>query len=221
MNINEQTIKSTFERLKEYIETEYEPKVSLFNLDTQVLFKKLDEECNRRYKTRKFLSESFDNKAIIKDIRVWFRKFLIVNQMSSLLYYGTATTKEEKDFFIFCSGFNDFHQISHPTAKRKFDELNFDNGNSGEAASILYNTKPSNKKKDNSSELLDLCCFAIGFFTDDLYIAKNNQNNNMNIIILSSRSLPTLEVPLDKVRIFFLIKFIKNNFLKCLGSLGV
>jgi hypothetical protein len=197
MDINEQTITSTFQRLRNYIATEYQPIIKLFTSDTVVLIQAINHEYARRFRTHKKLNESFDNELIIKEVHVWFRKFLIVNQLSHLLYYGTATTVEEKQIFESISGSSDFESISHPTAKRIYDlglKKKLDDDDNDKGAAILYN---KNQISDTDDSDLDLCCFSITFYTDDLNL-KTYQKNNM--FVLSSNNLPTLEVPFEEVR---------------------
>jgi hypothetical protein len=185
-----------FQRLKDYIETEYKPKIKLFLSDTLILSKSIKDEFSRRFKTHKKLDEDYDNETIIRDVHVWFRKFLIVNQISHLLYYGTATTEEEKQFFTYCSGSSDFQTIKHPTAKKMYDvRLKDTLVSDDEGAAILNNIKNQISDTNNDSDL-DLCCFAITFFTDDLHTITNVDN----IYFLTSYNLPTLEIPFEKVR---------------------
>jgi hypothetical protein len=201
MDINAQSILSTFHKLEKYIIEEFEPKILLFASDTLLLNAVIKKEFERRCLVRKPLDEMHNNETIINHVQVWFRKFLIMNQLCHLLYYGTATTDEEKSFFKLNFHSPDFNSIVHPTAKKVFD-LNFKhNEDKGEeeAAAILFNKKFENPKSDNDDSEFDLCCFCVAFFTDDLYIKSEEEEGEY--IVLSSRNLPTVNVQISKVRI--------------------
>jgi hypothetical protein len=197
---NANTIIQIFLTLNSYKTNTFDCHLEFFKTSTAELKNKIKEEIKHRKKNqRKLNSPLFPNESINKDCTDWFKEYLLVNQSAHLLYYGTATTDEEKLFFLenFSTkkDLKEFKTIAHPKVYYYYDPTDRDDS---------YLKKPGAVYQKH---LFPLCCYCIAFFIDDLIFRAEEKS-----ILIKSMELTLPALPADGAKSFKMNKFSDEVF---------